>query len=260
MDGEDVAFVPTITGMALVNTNPRSYLLKNIEGVENFITWPAWNDPTNFRSYWATSAASEEYETLSWSDVENAKTVEEAIEYCHENTSATTTKLLVAAQFTANGTYQTVFKFNGTYFTETGLKNYILNQYFGGTTVTVDDMSFVPATDENKKDWHVELKLADTEHSDIVGSVNAKNISQWTDGMCYYYVDVEHFGPEGYDLGVVRNHWYKLTINSIAGLGTPVVDPDQPIDPDKPEEENFYVAAQVNILKWKMVSQTVDLQ
>ena len=98
------------------------------------------------------------------------------------------------------------------------------------------------------------------EHSKVLESVNGKNISCWTDGKCYYYVDIEHFGNNGCKVGVVRNHWYQLTINSIAGLGTPVIDPNDPIDPDRPEEENYYVAAQVNVLQWKVVSQNVDLK
>ena len=93
-----------------------------------------------------------------------------------------------------------------------------------------------------------------------IGTINNKTISQWTDGKCYYYVNVEHFGSDAYSVGIVRNHWYNLTINSIKGLGTPVFNPDEEIDPDKPEEENYFVAAEVKILKWKMVSQSVDLK
>ena len=85
-------------------------------------------------------------------------------------------------------------------------------------------------------------------------------MSQWTDGKCYYYVDVEHFGSEGYEVGIVRNHWYDISINSIKGLGTPVFDPTEDIVPGRMEEENYYLAAEVKILKWKMVSQNVDLQ
>jgi hypothetical protein len=43
-------------------------------------------------------------------------------------------------------------------------------------------------------------------------------------------------------------------------LGTPVADPTEPIDPNVIEDETYYVAAQVQILKWKMVSQDVSLK
>ncbi len=84
----------------------------------------------------------------------------------------------------------------------------------------------------------------------------------WNEGMCYYYVDIEHHkDAAATKYGVIRNHVYKLNLQSIKGVGVPVFDPDQEIYPKKPtEEELFYLAARVNILKWKIVNQTVDLE
>ena len=39
-----------------------------------------------------------------------------------------------------------------------------------------------------------------------------------------------------------------------------VADEDDPIDPEQIEDETYYVSAQVKILKWKVVSQSVDLK
>ena len=279
LDGKDVNFVPTITGMALVHTNPVSYLFKNIDGVTG---WEGWNDPSNWRSYWANSAvpANNGYKSLSWNTI--ADSSEDAYSgYCHENTSSTATKLLVTAQFKAEDAekFETVIKYNGTYFTEDGLKDYLSSQYFSEITHGTDKsnewrnhMTFVSAGTDNE--WEVKLALvADGETAvptpngeitleSVLTKINSKTMSQWTDGKCYYYVNVEHFGPENssYEIGVVRNHWYKLTLNSIKGLGTPVFDPSKEITPDKPEEENYFVAAEVKILKWKLVTQNVDLQ
>lgn len=84
----------------------------------------------------------------------------------------------------------------------------------------------------------------------------------WTDGMCYYFVDIEHFGLDANNKnlkGIIRNHIYDLTLNSLTGLGVPVFDPDKIIIPEVPgDDEYFYLAAQINVLKWKVVSQTVD--
>ncbi|MDE6792523.1 MAG: fimbria major subunit [Muribaculaceae bacterium] len=75
-------------------------------------------------------------------------------------------------------------------------------------------------------------------------------------------VTVEHEKPIGYydwgamttgSIGVVRNHVYNLTINSITGLGTALRDPDQPIVPAK-EEANQYIAVRLNILAWNVAS------
>ena len=86
----------------------------------------------------------------------------------------------------------------------------------------------------------------------------------WNDGMAYWYVNIEHFGTDaaGNALnGIVRNHVYDLSLNSLKGLGVPVFDPDREIIPDIPvDEDGFYIAARINILKWKVVSQDVNFE
>lgn len=87
----------------------------------------------------------------------------------------------------------------------------------------------------------------------------------WEGGMCYYFAEIEHFGPAlsgGIDFskGIVRNHVYNLTLESLTGLGTPVYNPDEIIIPEKPEDELFYLAAKINILKWKVVNQKVKFE
>ncbi|MDE6577364.1 MAG: fimbria major subunit [Muribaculaceae bacterium] len=75
-------------------------------------------------------------------------------------------------------------------------------------------------------------------------------------------VTVEHEKPIGYydwsamttgSVGVVRNHVYNLTVNTITGLGTALRDPDQPIVPAK-EEANQYIAVRLNILAWNVAN------
>ncbi len=92
---------------------------------------------------------------------------------------------------------------------------------------------------------------------------------KWTDGKCYYFVDIEHFGTEITGegdaattvnrKGIIRNHVYNLTLNSLSGLGVPVFDPDKDIIPENPPKDKlFYLAAHVNILKWRIVNQAID--
>jgi len=88
----------------------------------------------------------------------------------------------------------------------------------------------------------------------------------WKEGRCYYYVNIDQSSLAGSEVsahtydGVVRNHIYKLTLNSITGLGTPVFDPTIDIIPQKPEkdEDLYYLAATINVLSWKIVTQGVD--
>lgn len=81
------------------------------------------------------------------------------------------------------------------------------------------------------------------------------------DGLTYYYFTIRHLGDEnkvGY-YGVVRNHIYNCVINSITGLGTPVYDPSEVIYPEKPEDEETFIAANIQILSWRVVNNNVDL-
>lgn len=61
------------------------------------------------------------------------------------------------------------------------------------------------------------------------------------------------------DFGVVRNHVYTLNVNKIEGLGTGLENLNQPIVPPM-DPDNYYIAARLNILSWRVVpAQGVDL-
>lgn len=82
------------------------------------------------------------------------------------------------------------------------------------------------------------------------------------DGMVYYFTDIKHYDDAtdtNDKYAVIRNHLYNVKINSITGFGTPIFDPDQPIDPEKPIDTDSYIAAEINVLSWKTVDQDVDL-
>lgn len=85
----------------------------------------------------------------------------------------------------------------------------------------------------------------------------------WTKGKCYYFVNIEHFGTnkQGEPLkGIIRNHVYNLNLLDLNGLGVPVFDPSETIIPDTPSPDQFYLAARINILKWKIVSQDIHFE
>lgn len=101
----------------------------------------------------------------------------------------------------------------------------------------------------------------------------------WEDGNTYYFLNIRHLAEPTIDgktpadqeynvtkaaevpgfYGVVRNHVYRTSITGIFGLGTPVFDPDEIIIPEKPEEEEVYLAAEINILSWRIVDHGYDL-
>ena len=112
-------------------------------------------------------------------------------------------------------------------------------------------------------------------------NLSLKNLGHakiWNGGDTYYYFDIRHLGvsdttttgePEGEQVttttyspgyyGVVRNHIYDATINTLTGLGTPVYDPNETIYPEKPEGSDLFIGAQINILTWRVVASGVDL-
>lgn len=127
-------------------------------------------------------------------------------------------------------------------------------------------------TDEAKeKEWYRldttdpdDYKNVKLDNSDEINN-NLKNKEVvdpalvWAEGRTYYYYEIMH-NKEGGQPGVVRNHVYKTTIKGIKGLGTPVYDPDQTIIPEKPDPNDHYVAAEINILSWHVVSNDYNLQ
>ena len=271
-DGSKVTLTPTITGMKFVHTNPTSWLLKDITGFDATAPFNGWNDSGNFRSYWAKSYGANttgySYNIYSYNDaIANGPSA--LTEYANENTSATPTKLLVTATIgaTEGGAGVDTYKYKGYYYTlqmlkdevgkalkDRGLK-YTLNGAEGN-----DWASYLTVTNPDGVE-HYEGVIGIT--SDItVDEATATAIAElekplwWKGGRCYFYVPVEHLESK---VGIVRNHWYLLDVTSVSGLGTPVADEDEPIIPTIIEEQTYYVAAQIHILAWKMISQSVSL-
>lgn len=82
---------------------------------------------------------------------------------------------------------------------------------------------------------------------------------KYTGGRTYFAVPIEHLAASGDGhIGVVRNHSYQLTLQSIKGMGDGVYDPDEEIIPTPPTNK-YYVGATLNILSWHIVSQDVNL-
>ena len=86
----------------------------------------------------------------------------------------------------------------------------------------------------------------------------------------YYNIPIEHLRDDGKyndsdyvqkegNYGVVRNHYYIITVNSIRNLGKAVNVPDERIIPNDDDVKNYFVAAKINVLSWKVVRQSVDL-
>lgn len=98
--------------------------------------------------------------------------------------------------------------------------------------------------------------------------VTAGYMDMFANGTAFFSIPIRHLGfdpaicmEDGKyqwskmrvgDLGIVRNHVYSITVNSISGLGTGVRSLDQPIVPPITQMDQ-YVAARLNILAWNVV-------
>ncbi|MDE6009735.1 MAG: Mfa1 family fimbria major subunit [Muribaculaceae bacterium] len=145
---------------------------------------------------------------------------------------------------------------------------------------------------ENKEEFHAyeqalqltdsEMELYDSEGKVIANAAETLNAIlldkanrcwYWNEGKAYYFVNIEHYGPlanvkpddadedwaaEDFREGVVRNHIYQVTLKSLSGIGVPVFNPDLVIIPEKVKDELWYLGADINILKWKIVKQDAN--
>lgn len=87
-------------------------------------------------------------------------------------------------------------------------------------------------------------------------------------GATYYTIPVEHLNSTTANAnknveakyGVVRNHWYKVVIKSLARIGQGVFDPEkETIKPEINDDPTYYMGAEIHILSWKIVNQDVTL-
>lgn len=199
------------------------------------------------------------------------------------------TNILLAAQvkLASAGTYTTLYRFNGVFYDwaqysallaenmntkghrKTGNLEYVAGDF------QQPDPS-VGTTHTHLYDGKIKPLLTDA--ASLISTNEAKNYladdrfitEVFTDGKMYYSISIEHFLNPDYtknhattpfkvgDFGVVRNHWYQVTVTDIKHVGTGVFKDDEPIVPhDDPSTR--YLAAKINILAWQIVTQNVEL-
>lgn len=101
---------------------------------------------------------------------------------------------------------------------------------------------------------------------DILNGENGFNIAKkelvcFKNGMCYYQVPIKHNqAAEDVAYGTVRNHIYELTLSKIAKIGNPVFNPEEKLVLIPGEEKNYYVSAELKVLKWRVITQDVVIE
>lgn len=275
--GTEKPIFARILGWQINTTNPTSYLLKKLDSQWGTnAPFTDWNESDKRRSYWGISSTPATYENIefTYNGIGNGF---DGIAYCLENTTSTTTKAVFKAEIgTENsGTFAAldIWQWYGKYFLDqTDMMNNVLEQINSevekkGSTVklTSSDIELAYSND-NQTSYQITFKLkstvqdvdldSSTKLSDIVeGTEYAKH---WHNGQTYYFTSIKHLNNE---FAVIRNHAYQLQVTEVKGLGTPVNEnpiPEipEPIDPGTTET---YIAAQINVLSWRLVSNDVTL-
>lgn len=130
-----------------------------------------------------------------------------------------------------------------------------------GTEIKAFEVFFQLSTEGEAKTWY-EYKDGnyDSATDEEINTRLAKvqPALRYSEGQTYYYTDIKHLGASGKtgEFGVVRNHVYKFNITDINGYGTPVFDGNTDFEtPDRPKDIETFVAAEINILSWRVVEQ-----
>lgn len=285
-----------ITGFELYNDYQESYLVKRINPSWSGIGF-SWNDPDWFRSYWSESITDPFVSNEFKYDAVRPK-INEWV-YCGENTNRTEadrTKVIITAQLqdNAGNPIEIANWYGNDYIGEgallTVVSNTLKNTYYysDGTNyigIEPTDLKCTTRSVSSPNAYEVYFQLSDASGVGVnrtwyeknsggtytaitVDALNTKleevePALVYKNGQTYYYTDIKHLGAPGStaEYGVVRNHVYNVKITGISGYGTPVYDPDMDfIVPEKPLDEVLtYVAAQINILSWRMVEHNYPL-
>lgn len=279
-NGTENKIYAKILGWQINTTNPSSYLIKHLKSEWGTnVPFTDWNESGKFRSYWGVSSTPTQYDkkAFKYDDITSGF---DHTAYCLENTTGTSTKALFKAQIGKEGDSGQfepleLWQWYGKYYLSldammidvlASINAEVKKLKADATLVAAGQIKLVyntvPATS-----YQINFALADNQTdvdltatkklSDVIAETDyAKN---WDGGKTYYFTSIKHLNGE---LAVIRNHAYHLLVTEVKGLGTPVNDPTvqpeipEPVDPGTTET---YIAAQINVLSWRLVSNDVTL-
>lgn len=282
----------TLEGVSLINLNKKMYLVKHNESATNKPIakgdWPYPHDP----NYTETSI-NKDYCDANFTQTEasNFTAPSAAKFYCPENTMDASAQLNGQ---TTGVVYKVKYAPVDDYYTELAAENGTdsYSQMFEKVLALGDDVRDAAITKtiftvSDKTDGtfysyngyvfksmagaRLYKAIATANPGDDAAVVNAafkspeiyKDIQTYDKGYCYYTAWIKHNPTSKIYLeqdkyGVVRNFWYELKVNNIKKLGYSKPTYKDPTDPDDKAEASIQV--QVNIKKWRLVKQNVDLE
>lgn len=294
--GDNTIATATLEGVSLINLNKKMNLVKDGTLATNKpVTtndWPYPVDPNYNKTSNDADYAAYIADNFTQAKASKFSVPSEAKFYCPENTMAALAQLNGQ---TTGVVYKVNYKPEGDYYTvldaENGTDSYskmfkeVLN--LPGKDAAITNTIFTTAegadgTDgtfysyngyvfKTKAGARLYKAIATANTGDDAAAVNTafKNnendadIQTYTKGYCYYTAWIKHnptstVTMEQDKYGVVRNFWYELTVDNIKKLGYSKPTYKKPTDPDDKAEASIQV--QVNIKKWRVVKQNLDLE
>lgn len=288
MVGGNKIATATLEGASLINLNKKMYLVKEGTLATNSpVTtndWPYPKDPNYDHTSIDKDYCEANFEQISATEF---SVPSKAKFYCPENTmeasaqlNGQTTGVVYKVKYVPEGKYYTELAENGTdsyskmFKKVLGLTDKdaaITNTIF--TTAEGTDGTFysyngyVFKTKAGARLYKAIATntdgLAASVNTAFQGNENDPDIQTYSEGYCYYTAWIKHnptstVTMEQDKYGVVRNFWYELTVDNIKKLGYSKPTYKDPTDPDDKAEASIQV--KVNIKKWRVVKQNLDLE
>lgn len=287
MVGDNKIATATLEGASLINLNKKMYLVKDGQKATNKPVageWPYPMDPNYDQTSIDAVYCTANFEQTSATDFPALST---ATFYCPENTmkaeaqlNGQTTGVVYKVNYKPEGKYYTELAKNGT---DSYSKMFAKVLALPDINAAITETIFTEADNTEKTFYSYNgyvfrslagarlYKAIATNTDDNPATVNAafqssdidNDIQTYDKGDCYYTAWIKHNPTSTVTMqqdkyGVVRNFWYELKVNSIKKLGYSKPTYKDPTDPDDKAEASIQV--QVNIKKWRLVKQNVDLE
>lgn len=155
------------------------------------------------------------------------------VQYCNENTNevyqyGNTSFISVQAEFVPNLIVQTVTK-------------------EADGNIKMEVVENTTPTDKTFYYYSTELKyLTATAYNEAIaaGVAAAAFKGPYTDGKCYYFVPIK---DKNANIGVLRNSYYTMRINSLKAPGDPTSNPG---DKEEPVEAKSYISVDFEVAEW----------
>lgn len=291
--GDNTIATATLEGVSLINLNKKMYLVKDGQTATNKpVTgdWPYPKDPNYNETSIDAAYCETNFEQRIAKDFPAPST---ATFYCPENTmeasaqlNGQTTGVVYKVKYApVDGYYTELAAKNGTDsyskmfeavlnladdVRDHAIKNTIFTTAEGTDGTNGTFYSYNGYVFKTKAGARLYKAIATANTGDDAKAVNAAfkanenddDIQTYTKGVCYYTAWIKH-NPNGTTMqqdkyGVVRNFWYELTVDNIKKLGYSKPTYEDPKTPDDKAEASIQV--KVNIKKWRVVKQNLDLE